>query len=128
MMNEWLSLSAEKLMLIGGVSVFVMTVLWVRKRALREKYAVIWLLVSCLLLLCGLFPQLIKGFADTAHLAYPSAVLFIALGAMYIFSYSVSVSLSRQHRRNVRLTQELALLEHRLQQLEQQSAAARHDA
>jgi len=119
-MNAWLSLSAEKLMLVGGVGVFVLTIYWVRKRDLREKYAVIWLLVSSLLLLCGLFPGVIKTFAETAHLAYSSAVLYIALAAMYLFSYSVSVSLSRQHRRNMRLTQELAMLEYRVKELEEE--------
>lgn len=119
-MSDWLSLSAEKLMLVGGVSVFLLTIHWVRNRDLREKYAVIWVLVSCLLLLCGLFPNVIKSFAETAHLAYSSAVLYIALAAMYLFSYSVSVSLSRQYRRNMRLTQELAILEYRLKELEAQ--------
>lgn len=117
-MNEWLSLSAERLMFVGGVGVFLLTLRWVRRRDLNEKYAVAWLGVAFLLLLCGLFPVLIKGFADAAHLAYSSAVLYIALAAMYLFSYSVSVSLSRLYRRNVRLTQELALLEARLRELE----------
>jgi hypothetical protein len=117
-MNHWLTLSAEKLMFLGGVSVFLLTVLWVRRRDLREKYAVLWLLVSSLLLFCGLFPEIIEGFAQTAHLAYSSAVLYVALGAIYLFSCSVSLSLSHQHRRNIRLTQELALLEARLREVE----------
>jgi len=122
-MSEWLALSAEKLMLVGGVSVFLLTVHWVRNRDLQEKYALVWLLVSGLLLACGLFPGVIKTFAETAHLSYSSAVLFIALAAMYVFSYSVSVSLSRQYRRSVRLTQELALLEARLRELEARAGA-----
>lgn len=111
-------MTAETLMLVGGVCSFVLTLSWVRRRELREKYAVVWTIVAFLLLLSGLFPGVIMSFADAAHLAYPSAVLFVALGVIYIFSFAVSVSLSKQYRRNVRLTQEIALLEERVRQLE----------
>jgi hypothetical protein len=111
-------MSAELLMLIGGITAFVLTVQWVRTRSLREKYAVNWILVAVLLLVCGLFPGLIMRFADESHLSYPAAVLFVALGTIYLFAFSVSLSLSGQYRRNARLTQELALLENRLRRLE----------
>jgi hypothetical protein len=111
-------MNAETLMMLGGTSAFLLTVLWVRNRDLREKYAVVWLAVAFLLLLCGLFPGAIMSFADASHLSYPAMVLFVALAAMYAFSFTVSVSLSRQYRRNMRLTQALALMEERLRRLE----------
>jgi hypothetical protein len=75
--------------------------------------------VASLLLLCGLFPQIIMSWAESAHLSYPAAVLFIALALIYPFAFSVSLSLTRQYRRNVRLMQVLALLEQRVRALEQ---------
>ena len=111
-------MNAETLMLAGGIGAFLLTLLWVRNRDLREKYAVVWLGVAFLLLLCGLFPSAIMHFADASHLSYPAMVLFIALALMYVFSFTVSVSLSRQYRRCVRLTQEIAILEQRLRRLE----------
>jgi len=112
-------MTAEGLMFVGGVAAFLLTMYWVRSRALREKYAVVWFMVALVLLVCGVFPQLIKTFADSFKLAGPSAVLFVSLGAIYMFSFSVSVSLTRQYRRNIRLTQELAILEQRLRTLEE---------
>lgn len=111
-------MNAERLMLIGGVSAFLLTVFWVRSRALREKYAVLWFFVALLLLICGVFPALVMVFAVRMKLAYPSAVLFISLGIIYVFCFSVSVSLTRQHRHTIRLSQELAILEQRLRCLE----------
>src|SRR5262249_16394071 len=111
-------MNAELLMLIGGITSFLLTLHWVRSRGLREKYAVIWLAVAFLLLLCGVFPRLIMSWAESYHLSYPAAVLFLALAIIYPFSFSVSVSLTRQYRRNTRLTQELAILEHRVHVLE----------
>jgi HAMP domain-containing protein len=49
-------------------------------------------------------------------------VLYIALAAIYLFSFSVSVSISRQYRRNARLAQELALMDMRLRELERRLA------
>ena len=111
-------MTAESLMFVGGLGAFLITLWWVRSRDLREKYAVIWLSVGLVTLICGLFPGIIMTFADTAHLAYPSAVLFLALGLMYLYAFTVSVSLTRQYRKNVRLVQEVALLEDRLRIIE----------
>ncbi|WP_459557651.1 DUF2304 domain-containing protein [Lacunimicrobium album] len=110
-------MNAETMMLIGSAIAFLTTLRWVRSREMREKYAVMWLLVGGLLLFCGLFPQVIMRFADQAQLSYPSAVLFIALAIIYLFSLSVSLSLSRQHRISTRLLQEIAILKYDLEQL-----------
>ena len=115
-------MSAELLMLVGGMSAFLLTLYWVRSRDLREKYAVVWMGVALLVLLCGLFPKVIMAAAERAHLAYATAVLFIALAAIYVFSFTVSVSLTRQYRRNVRLMQELAIMEQRVRALEEASS------
>jgi hypothetical protein len=123
-------MTAEGLMLAGGVIAFLLTIYWVRNRDLREKYAVGWMTVAFLLLLSGLFPGLIMTFADASRLSYPAAVLFVALAAIYVFSLAVSVTLTHQYRRTVRLMQELALLEHRLRRLESMNTGpigVRHD-
>ena len=112
-------MNAERLMLLGGVAAFLLTIHWVRSRDLREKYAVGWLLMAVLLLFCGLFPRAIEAIAEASRLSYPAAVLFAALAAMYLFSFGVSVALTHQHRRNLRLIEEVALLEQRLRTLEQ---------
>ena len=112
-------MTAERLMQIAGLAQFLLTIHWVRNRDLRERYAIGWIVVASLLLLCGFFPQLIIRFADAWHLAYPTAVLFISLACVYAFSFFVSVSLTRQHRRNLLLVQEIAMLEHRLRIVEE---------
>lgn len=111
-------MKAEYLMLIGGVAAFLLTFYWVRCRTLREKYAVVWMTLAVLLLVVGVFPGILKAFAFWAHLSFPAAMLFFAMGAAYLFAFMVSLSLSRLYRCNVRLTQEVAMLEERLRALE----------
>ncbi len=121
-------MTAEFLMLVGGGTAFAITLHWVRRRELREKYAVAWMALATALLLIGLFPTVIMWFADRARLSYPSAVLLISLTLIYLFSFTVSVSLTHQYRRNTRLTQELGILEERVRQLEKMLAPQEVDA
>lgn len=118
-------LNAEWLMTLGGVTAFLQTVWSVRNRDLREKYAVSWLVFSLVVLLCGLFPEGLKRFAEFARLSYPAAVLFFALTFIYLFSLGVSLSLTRQYRRNVRLMQELAIQDYRVRCLAEELATLR---
>ena len=111
-------MTAELLMLIGGTTAFLLTLYWVRSQDLLERYAVGWMGMAILLFFCGLFPKAIESMANASRLSYPAAVLFVALAAMYVYSFSVSISLTRQYRHTVRLTQEVGLLEHRLRELE----------
>lgn len=111
-------MNAELCMLIAGTGSFLLTLHWLRSRDLREKYAVYWMVVAFMLFLAGLFPRAIMMIADASRLSYPAAVLFISLAVIYGFAFSVSASLTRQHRASRKLLQEVALLEERLRKLE----------
>ncbi len=109
---------AEYLMLAAGITVFILTFYWVRKREMREKYALAWMGVATVALITGIFPGIVMRLAPLLHLSYPSLVLLICLVMGYFFAVCTSISLSRQYQRNLRLTQEIALLENRVRQLE----------
>jgi hypothetical protein len=111
-------MNAELLMLVAGTGAFLLTLFWVRSREIREKYALLWLLVALCLLLLGIFPQSIMELSKVLHLSYVALVLFVGLVLSYVFGFFVSVSLTRQFRRNVQLAQELALTNWRLEELE----------
>jgi hypothetical protein len=113
-------MNAERLMMLGGIASFVLTLYWVRNRDLREKYALGWIALAAFLLILGLFPELIMKFADSARLGYASAVLFLSLGVIYMFSFLLSVALTRQYRTQVRLAQDLAIMEEKVNRLERQ--------
>jgi hypothetical protein len=110
-------------MLVAGVTAFLVTVHWVRSRDLRERYAILWLGVATGLLLLGLFPELIMGFARLMRFSYSAAAVFLAVTAMYVFAFAASVSETRHYRRNIRMAQELAILEERLKKLESRLGA-----
>jgi len=112
-------MNAELLMMVAGAAAFLLTLFWVRSREIREKYALMWLLLSFSLFVLGIFPQAVMKLADFCQLSYVALVLFVCLVLTYTFSFFVSVALTRQYRRSVRLAQELALLRNRTEHLEQ---------
>ena len=121
-------LTAERVMLVSGIAVFLATVHWVRSRDLREKYAIVWLGLASLILLFGLFPGLIMRLAGLTGFSYSSAVLYLVCAVVYTHAFAVSVSATTLYRRNVRLGQELGALRERVQRVEAALAAAESKA
>jgi len=115
--------NAELLMLLGGTAAFALTLYWVRNRRLGERHAIGWLAAATVALVCGFFPHTLMQLADASRLSYPTAVLFIALGVGYMYAFAVSVALTRLHQKCVRLLQAIALLEHRVRELESERTA-----
>jgi len=111
-------INAERLMMLGGIAAFVLTLAWVRRRDLREKYSLLWIAFAACLLVCGLFPELLMAAAHCCRLSYPATVLFVAVTMAYFFAFGMTVALTRYHRRHTRLLQTVALLEHRLARVE----------
>ncbi len=112
---------AQYMMLIAGIAVFLLTLHLVRKREIREKYAVAWLAAATVALAAGIFSDTVMYLAPLLHLSYPSFILLLCLVMGYFFAACTSISLSRQYRRNLRLTQEIALLEKRVRELEKKT-------
>jgi len=114
---------AEHFMLVGGIMAFLYTLYWVRRRELRVKYALSWLGIGCFLLISGLCPAIIMKTAERFHFSYAALAAFMTAGGLFLFAFPVSISLSRQYRRNIRLTQEVSLLEKRIHDLEKQTSS-----
>lgn len=113
-----MQLRAEHYIMTGGISAFLFAFYWVRRRELRVKYALTWLGIGSFLLISGLFPSIIMDTANRLNFSYAGFVSFVTAALLFFFAFSVSISLSRQYRRNIRLTQEIAMIEQRIGLLE----------
>jgi hypothetical protein len=99
-----------------GTTVFILELL--RRRILREKYAVLWLAVAAGLLVFSVFPGLLTGLADLLGFEVPANLLF-AVSAVLLLLVSVQLSyeVSRVEARTRRLAEELALLRRQVDEL-----------
>ncbi|MDX1415454.1 MAG: DUF2304 domain-containing protein [Candidatus Promineifilaceae bacterium] len=100
-----------------------MTVQLIRKRKLREEYALLWLIATFSILILSIFGGIVGSLARFLNIAY-SPTLPLVAGILFalVVLLSLSVALSNQANQNRDLAQEIALMEYRLRQLENQHA------
>jgi len=90
-----------------------------RRRQLREKYAVFWAIVAVATLVVAVFPGLLARASNALGVSVPSNLLFfVASMVLFVISVQHSSELGRLEERNRTLAEEIALLKVRLASLE----------
>lgn len=101
-----------------NVVIFVVTVAFVvlivelvRRRALREKYALLWLGVGVLVLLLSIFRPVLDRLAVALGISYGPSALFL-FSTLFLFGVAAHLSfeVSRLEEKTRRLAEEIALL------------------
>lgn len=90
----------------------------VRKRRVELKYTLMWYLVATILLVFDLFPTLLNGLTNLLGITLPINMLFfLGFGLILMIVFSQTVIISNLTRRDKRLTQEIAMLNKRIDDL-----------
>ena len=109
------------LSLVVAVAALVLVFELLRRRRLREKYAVIWVVISVGTVVVAIFPNLLDGVAHLIGIQTPSNLLFF--GSLLVL-FAVSLQLSREvgllEEQTRRLAEETGALRLRLDALENQ--------
>lgn len=80
-------------------------------RRLREKYAVLWLVIGVVVLVLGIFPQLLYWLTDAVGVELPANLLFaIAIVLLLGVSLHLSWELSQAEDEIRRTAEEVAIL------------------
>ena len=97
----------------------------VRRRRLLERYALVWMAVTGLLILLALWDGLLTSVAAVIGISYPPSALFlIAFGFVILLLLHFSVAVSRLTDQSKVLAQQLALLDERVRRQEERDALA----
>lgn len=113
----------------GGLLIVAVVVEMVRRRYLRGRYAVVWVILGVGAALMALFPDLLGRVATAAGVEIPfNLVLFLGSLAMLIMLMQLSSEAGRLQERTRVLAEEVALLKARLDQVTPASAPAAHDS
>jgi hypothetical protein len=107
---------------ILGATASILTfafVFWLMRRGvLREKYAVLWLLMSGAALIFSIVPGALRGLSDVLGVETPSNLLFfITIVLLVLVAVQLSYELSRHEARIRRLAEEVALLRQRVEEI-----------
>jgi hypothetical protein len=104
---------------IVALAALVLVFELLRRRRLREKYAVIWVVISLGTLVVAVFPALLGGIADAVGIQTPSNLLFF--GSL-ITLFAVSLQLSREvgllEEQSRRIAEEIGTLRLKVDALE----------
>ncbi len=87
----------------------------IRSRRLQERYALLWLVTGSVILLLSVWRDALRMVSQQIGIAYPPSALFI-IGFLFILVVLLHYStvISELSERNVRLAQDIALVEERL--------------
>jgi hypothetical protein len=95
-----------------------------RRKRLMERYALLWLLSSAVLLALAVWKGLLETVAQAIGIYYaPSALFVIAFGFILVLLLHFSLVISRLADQNKILAQRLGLLQQRLDEREAQEAS-----
>jgi hypothetical protein len=102
--------------LLGGTVTLGVLFELLRRRRLREKYALFWVAVALLTILVAAFPVLLHTAADLLGVQVPTNLLFfVASMVLMVVSIQHSHELGRLEERTRTLAEEVALLHLRME-------------
>jgi hypothetical protein len=96
-------------------SIFVIIIELVRRNRLKERYSLIWLASSALLIVFSVWRGLLHFIARSLGIYYPPSFLFLlAIFFLLVLLLHFSVILSSLSEKNKRLAQEIGILKEKL--------------
>ena len=126
-MSMQLKIQIVSIVVTGGMFAVIFELL--RRKRLMERYALLWLFASAVLLALAVWKSLLTTIAHAIGIYYPPSALFvIAFGFILVMLLHFSLVISRLADQNKVLAQRLGLLQQRLDEREAQEAAAAADA
>jgi len=106
-----LVINVYSISILFSVLFLVIVIELVRKNRLQERYSILWILMSLILIILSSTPSIINTFARWLDIKNPPSLLFL-FGMVYLIIYSLNTTtvVSKQSEKITRLTQEIALL------------------
>ncbi len=97
--------------LFSSITFLVFILELIRKKVIKEAYAVLWLFFSCIFIFFSLWKNGLDYFSELVGIFYPPAFLFLILIiAIVLILVQFSIVISSQNEKIKKLTQEIALL------------------
>ncbi len=112
----------------GAIGLLLFVLELVRRRALMERYALLWLASSAVILVLAVWSDALTLLArQLGILSAPNALFFVALAFVLLLLLHFSAAMSRLTDQSKVLAQRQAILEQRLSEIEHARALAAGD-
>lgn len=111
-------MTAQILGVVASVVTFAFVFWLLRRGVLKEKYAVLWLLLSGAAFVFSVIPGALRGISDAIGVETPSNLLFfVTVVLLVLVAVQLSYELSRHEARIRRLAEEVAILQREIDDL-----------
>ncbi|HHW30288.1 MAG TPA: DUF2304 domain-containing protein [Clostridiaceae bacterium] len=105
-------INVYSLSIFFSIAFLIIVVELVRKNKLQERYSLLWIFMSIIVLVLSISPVFIEILAKWLDIKNPPSLLFL-FGLIYLLIYNLHITtvISKQSEKITRLAQHLALLE-----------------
>lgn len=103
-----------------GFLIFILNL--VKKNKLDEKYSIVWIIFSIGILVISIFHERVMGFALKLGVYYPPILLSLfAVIIEGIYIVHITITITKQNKMVIKLTQELAILKEKIGEMEEKN-------
>ncbi|HAR97009.1 MAG TPA: hypothetical protein DCR97_13780 [Deltaproteobacteria bacterium] len=108
---------------IGFISLALLVTIFefVRKRHLREEYAILWLLTALAIAVLSLWPGLVEKLSRITGFYYLTSVVFIVFVFIIGVLMHYSIVISKMRENNKEMVQKLGLLDQRIREMDKRT-------
>lgn len=111
--------------ILAAVLTLVVVIEMLRRRRMRERHVVWWLVFGTLILILAIFPATLNGIADLLGITLPiNLVFFVSIIVLFLVSLQQSVEATSLERKTRILAEEAAMLDERVRRLEAKQRGA----
>ena len=103
--------------LSAAIIITLVTVELIRRRKLREEYSLLWFLASVVLMVFGIWPELLLWASVVTGVYYLTIMIVICFGFLSLMVLHLAMVVSRSADDSRKLAQRLALMERKLEEL-----------
>lgn len=98
---------------------FIVNIRLIKKRKLKEQYALLWLFLSVLMMVLSLFPSGLDWLAKLIGVKYaPSLLYLLAILGIFCILLHLTITVSILSERTTKLAQVIAIYEEKLTQFQ----------
>lgn len=115
--NQDFTILQRSLAILAALIIAVTAIELIRRRKLREEYAMLWIGSSAILLVFAAFPGLLWWISEVTGVFYLTVLMMMIFSFLCLVIIHLSVVISRLSADNCRIVQKLASLEEKLESM-----------
>jgi hypothetical protein len=106
--------------IVSAACILVLVIEMLRRKKLRERHAIWWIVAGILALVAGIFPATLEWAADVAGIEVPTNLLFfVGIAVLFLVALQNSSELTRLESKTRTLAEQVALQDLRIRELEE---------